>query len=345
MEIARQIQQSMLSVAADGSLDGATRSPPCSGRLARSEAISTTSSSQTSAGSSSPSPTWPTRACRRAPEARVTALFRAIGPARRARWILRELDFVSRRGTTPACSSRRRAASSTARPGRSGTPAPATSRRSCGEPTARPWSWPGGGPALGLEANGPYPVWTGRFAPGDALVFCTDGVTEAFDVAGEAFGSERLRVSWLRPRRDCPSFSAGSAGGRRRAVRCRREVPAVRPGGARGAVHWSTDVVTGGVGLERRRSSVWGAPEDVARAQRRIEGILPARDVPAPTVHRILRAGDRGADGEHRDARVRGPAGPPGRRSRSGRSRRSIQHPIRGCFVAVQSPQAACAGG
>ena len=50
-----------------------------------------------------------------------------------------------------------------------------------------------GGPALGLGADAGFPVWTGHLAPGDTLVLCTDGVTEAFDRAGVAFGLERFR--------------------------------------------------------------------------------------------------------------------------------------------------------
>ena len=50
-----------------------------------------------------------------------------------------------------------------------------------------------GGAALGLGAGAGFPVWTGHLAPGDTLVLCTDGVTEAFDRAGTAFGLERFR--------------------------------------------------------------------------------------------------------------------------------------------------------
>ena len=39
----------------------------------------------------------------------------------------------------------------------------------------------------------PFPLWSVRLAPGDALVLCTDGVTEAFDAGGVPFGLEGLR--------------------------------------------------------------------------------------------------------------------------------------------------------
>jgi sigma-B regulation protein RsbU (phosphoserine phosphatase) len=48
------------------------------------------------------------------------------------------------------------------------------------------------GPALGFEREGDYPEWHGRLQPGDALLAWTDGVTEAFDANGGAFGTEGI---------------------------------------------------------------------------------------------------------------------------------------------------------
>ena len=51
-----------------------------------------------------------------------------------------------------------------------------------------------GGPALGLGLAAEWPCHTHRLASGDALVAFTDGVTEAFDAGGEAFGTARLHA-------------------------------------------------------------------------------------------------------------------------------------------------------
>jgi sigma-B regulation protein RsbU (phosphoserine phosphatase) len=48
------------------------------------------------------------------------------------------------------------------------------------------------GPALGFEREGDYPEWHGRMQPGDVLLAWTDGVTEAFDADGSAFGTEGI---------------------------------------------------------------------------------------------------------------------------------------------------------
>jgi sigma-B regulation protein RsbU (phosphoserine phosphatase) len=217
--------------------------------------------------------------------ARVTALFRAIGPGETGPdGILRELDLRLSQGNdacmfvTAGCG-QLDGETGEVRYASAGHERPIL-RRADGTTVVLA---PEGGPALGLETNGPYPVWTGRFAPGDALVLCTDGVTEAFDAAGDAFGLERLRgvvadtpVDALRslPDRLVDAVERFSAGG---GPRDDLAVLAVQ--------YRPTDVVAGGgAGPEWWRLSVSGAPEDVARAQRRIEGILLARDVPAPTV-------------------------------------------------------------
>ncbi|GGA83432.1 IcfG protein [Arenimonas soli] len=50
---------------------------------------------------------------------------------------------------------------------------------------------PTAGP-LGIDVAGDYPVWHGRLEPGDTLLLYTDGVTEAFDAADQAFGEDRM---------------------------------------------------------------------------------------------------------------------------------------------------------
>jgi len=48
------------------------------------------------------------------------------------------------------------------------------------------------GAALGLDEAARYPARTLRLQPGQTLLLYTDGITEAADVAGQLFGSERL---------------------------------------------------------------------------------------------------------------------------------------------------------
>lgn len=55
-----------------------------------------------------------------------------------------------------------------------------------------------GGPPLGIDASDDFPLWRGRLEPGDSLLACTDGVTEAFNAANEAFGEDRL-VAVVKP--------------------------------------------------------------------------------------------------------------------------------------------------
>ena len=49
-----------------------------------------------------------------------------------------------------------------------------------------------GGPVLGALSGTVYPTHTVQLGPGDRLVLYTDGVTEAFNPAAEAYGEERL---------------------------------------------------------------------------------------------------------------------------------------------------------
>ena len=141
-----------------------------------------------------------------------------------------------------------------------------------------------GGPALGLGRGGGFPVWVGRLAPGDALVLCTDGVTEAFDARGVAFGLEGFR----RVVAETPAATLSALPA--------RLVDAVarfsQQGGPRDdlallAVQYRPpDVVADAQqGGESWRFSVASEPEAIAKAQRWLEGILQAREMPASTVH------------------------------------------------------------
>ena len=49
-----------------------------------------------------------------------------------------------------------------------------------------------GGPVLGLLPDACYEHETVQLDPGDLVVICSDGVTEARNAAGEEFGRERL---------------------------------------------------------------------------------------------------------------------------------------------------------
>lgn len=53
---------------------------------------------------------------------------------------------------------------------------------------------PRNGPAIGLIGGITYPTMHTAMQPGDALLLATDGVTEAFDPAGEMFGRPRLEA-------------------------------------------------------------------------------------------------------------------------------------------------------
>lgn len=145
-----------------------------------------------------------------------------------------------------------------------------------------------GGAALGLDAGVGFPVWTGHLAPGDALVLCTDGVTEAFDRAGTAFGLERFQ----RVVAETPVDALGTLPD--------RLVEAVERFSVGGAPRDDLALLAlqyrpPGVTVDARGGETWGysvdsKPETAARAWRSIETILRARDVPAATVHDCILA-------------------------------------------------------
>jgi sigma-B regulation protein RsbU (phosphoserine phosphatase) len=127
--------------------------------------------------------------------ARVTGLFRAIGRSEGDPGaILRELDTRLSQGNdacmfvTATCG-QIDAESGELRLASAGHERPLL-RRADGATAVVPTD---GGAALGLDLGAGFPLWTGRLAPGDTLVLWTDGVTEAFDAAGTAFGLDRLR--------------------------------------------------------------------------------------------------------------------------------------------------------
>ncbi len=57
----------------------------------------------------------------------------------------------------------------------------------------------------GLFAAANYETLTLRLQPGDAVLFCTDGITDAFDREGEQFGIERLQELCDSQRRASPT--------------------------------------------------------------------------------------------------------------------------------------------
>ncbi len=61
-----------------------------------------------------------------------------------------------------------------------------------------------GGLPLGIEGAATYDTSTKELLPGDALIFFTDGVVEAFDESGQEFGDER----WLAAVRALPAATA-----------------------------------------------------------------------------------------------------------------------------------------
>jgi sigma-B regulation protein RsbU (phosphoserine phosphatase) len=217
--------------------------------------------------------------------ARVTGLLRAIGRGDTGPdEILRELDARLSQGNdmcmfvTMACAvldgetgELRYASAGHERP---------LLRRASGATTVL---LPEGGPALGFGGGEGFPVWVGTLAPGDALVLCTDGVTEAFDAQGTAFGLERFRNVVA----ETPTDALGELPG--------RLVAAIERFSAGGAPrddlallalqYRPTAVTVDARGHEAWRFSIASEPEALAPALRAIDGILQSRDVPADTIH------------------------------------------------------------
>jgi phosphoserine phosphatase RsbU/P len=61
-----------------------------------------------------------------------------------------------------------------------------------------------GGLPLGIHSDGNYKTASMELRPGDALIFFTDGVVEAFNESGEEFGNER----WVSAIRNLPDWDA-----------------------------------------------------------------------------------------------------------------------------------------
>jgi sigma-B regulation protein RsbU (phosphoserine phosphatase) len=217
--------------------------------------------------------------------ARVTGLLRAIGRSDGSPdGVLRELDVRLSQGNdacmfvTMACAELD-GESGELRYASAGHEQPLV-RRLDGTTTALSLD---GGPALGLGLGSTFALWTGRLAPGDAVVLSTDGVTEAFDAAGNAFGLERFRrvvaetpadaLSTL-PDRLVAAVERFAAGG------------APRDDLALLAIQFRpSDVTTSDLGAESWRLSVSSRAGELARAQWRVETVLRARGVSSPLVH------------------------------------------------------------
>ena len=76
-----------------------------------------------------------------------------------------------------------------------------------------------GGPVVGLLEAAPYAQATEQLDPGDVIVLFSDGVSEAFNVAGEDLARDVCWTSRARIRR----FVAGAGGSDRRSGACVHE--------------------------------------------------------------------------------------------------------------------------
>ena len=93
-----------------------------------------------------------------------------------------------------------------ARFARAGHPAPLRVRRTAGEVQMVASGEGSSGPAMGLIPNAPFNTTQAELAPGDFLLFFTDGVVEVENKAGSDFGIEGLRQS-IRSNLDQPTES------------------------------------------------------------------------------------------------------------------------------------------
>jgi phosphoserine phosphatase RsbU/P len=93
-----------------------------------------------------------------------------------------------------------------ARFARAGHPAPLRVRRTAGEVQTVACGEGSSGPAMGLIPNARFNTTQAELAPGDFLLFFTDGVVEVENKAGSDFGIEGLRQS-IRSNLDQPTES------------------------------------------------------------------------------------------------------------------------------------------
>jgi phosphoserine phosphatase RsbU/P len=93
-----------------------------------------------------------------------------------------------------------------ARFARAGHPAPLRVRRTAGEVQTVASDEGASGPAMGLIPNAEFKTTEAKLAPGDFLLFFTDGVVEVENKAGSDFGIEGLRQS-IRSNLDQPTES------------------------------------------------------------------------------------------------------------------------------------------
>ena len=141
---------------------------------------------------------------------------------------------------------------------------------------------PEGGPALGLSEGSRFPCHSTHLAPGDMLVAYTDGVTEAFNPNGQAFGRERLCRLLARGTAETPSVLADSIAG---------AVERFAVGGGPWddvtvlVLQYRLPLVTVlARNPEEWRLTLAGRLDEVPRAQQSVAAILRARAVPSRVV-------------------------------------------------------------